>query len=444
MTFSVKIRAPATREAQIRSSVAASQEAEDFYDFRHARTDLPRIRISQDLLLYRMENFRTFTDQREYLTRHKLDDTYFQMGQENESVQQAQHSLLASLARQGRSESVVPIIDVLKTEKQREPLLITYRGVVVNGNRRLAAMRELLDEDEIANREFNAVTCLVLPEDATPDDIIEVEAGLQGRPETKLDYDWIGDGQLIKRLFEIGWTEREMTDRLRRKPTEIRNALAALTEANLYLREWRKADGKFSQVRDSEQFFKDLPGHLQNKDTDLANATRVLAWTLHDNRDQLDERLYAFNVVIGKGSADVFDRLSTQLGIPLSGGPSSDDTGDGDFMVDIEDADDEVSYQPLAELLANEELRSEAVEMVLEISRTVLNEERGRKKGTLALKAVSAANSRLMEVNLGGADKVHYHALGRQLEQVQSRTAALIAELDKLKLKAAKAESAVN
>jgi len=87
--------------------------------------------------IYRMENFRTFTDQREHTLKEKLKQDYFTAGQEIESVQQAQHELLAALARRGVADSIVPVIDVLKKEKQREALLITNSGVVVNGNRRL-------------------------------------------------------------------------------------------------------------------------------------------------------------------------------------------------------------------------------------------------------------------------------------------------------------------
>jgi len=61
MSFTVKIKGPTIREAQIRNSVQASTETEPFYDFRNQRTDLRRIRIPEELLLYRMENFRTFT-----------------------------------------------------------------------------------------------------------------------------------------------------------------------------------------------------------------------------------------------------------------------------------------------------------------------------------------------------------------------------------------------
>lgn len=427
--FKVRLKSPAVRETQIRNSVKASSETNEFYDFRNGRSELKKIRIAQDLLLYRMENFRTFTEQKAYVLREGKPQDYFLSGQENESVQQVQHEILAQLARKGRDKSVVPVIDVLRTEKQREPLLITYRGVVVNGNRRLAAMRELLDEDSQVNAEFNHVTCLVLPEDATPEDIVEIEAGLQARPETKLDYDWIGDCQLIKRLTELGWSERKLVDRLRRRPSEIRNSLAALTEANLYLKDWVKAEGEYVRVRDSEQFFKDLPGQLADKPAALADASRVIAWTLHDNRDKLNERLYAFNSAFGRNAANVLDRLSSELGVPVD--TDEEEAGD-DFAVDIEGSDAEVSYRSVIDALSDGGDREDTVETLIDICREVVEEERGKKTGAAALRAIGAANAKLMEVDLGRADRATFHAMTRQLEQIQKRAADLLGTLEKL------------
>ena len=430
MTFSVKIKSPTIRETQIRSSVLSSTDTLDFYDFRNCKTDLKRIRISEDLLLYRMENFRTFTEQKAYLLRENKAADFFLSGQENESVQQIQHEILAQLSRKGRADSIVPVIDVLRTEKQREPLLITYRGVVVNGNRRLAGMRELIAEDSLANQEFRHVTCLVLPEDATPEDIIEIEASLQGRPETKLDYDWIGDSQLIKRLMELGRTERDLADRLNRKPTEIRNSLAALTEANLYLKDWAKAEGDYTKVRDSEQFFKDIPSLLQGKEQGLADASRVIAWTLYDNKDRLNERLYAFNLAVGKHAADILDKMSSEMGIALKDDVEDDD--DGGFNVDIDADTSETSYQPITGLLRDPVRREEAVETLIDICRGVIEDEKGKKTGSAALKAIGAANARLTEVDLGRADPSTYHTIGRQLEQVHKRVTDLKSTLDAL------------
>lgn len=423
MSFTAQIKPSAVREALIKAAVAESKKEEDFWYFRNAKTALKIVRIPQDILLYRMENFRTFTDQRAYILRENKPADFFTSGQENESVQQVQHAILAQLARKGMDRSVTPIINVLRSEGQREPLLITTKGVVVNGNRRLAAMRE------ISTDEFSHVDCLVLPGDASPEDILEVEAGLQGRPETKLDYDWIGDCQLIKRLMEVGRTEKYISEHLNRKPGEIRNAIAALTEASLYLKEWAKAEEEYTRVRDAEQFWKDLPGLIQGKEQKLADASRVIAWTLYDNRDKLSDRLYAFNITIGKEAGDVLDRLASELGVSLDGEP---DVDEGDFDVDIEGGPNETSYQTVTDLLKNPEKRGEAVETLVEICREVIEEARGKKSGNAALKAIGVAHSRLIEVDLGKADPSTYASIGKQLDQIQKRVADLKATVDTL------------
>jgi len=422
MTYQVKLRSLAEREANIRASAKASQDTRDFYDFRNQKTKLPFVRLSEDLLIYRMENFRTYIQQRDYVIRETKPLDYFMVGQENESVQQLQHEILAKLARQGRADSVTPVINVLRTERQREPLLITHRGVIVNGNRRLAGMRELLDEDSVVYADFAYVDCLVLPEDATPSEIVDIEAALQAKPETRLDYDWIGDCLLIQRLLDLGRNIEQVADRLNRKPAEVRNSLAALTEANLYLKDWAKAEGEYSRVVDAEQLFKDLPGLLQGKQPALAEASRVIAWNLLENRNELSERLYAFNITIGKQAPDVLDRLSSELGIALDGEAAEDD---GSFAVDVEAGDASVSYEPIIEVFRDPAKKDEAVNLLVDVCRDVVERERGRKSGAAALKGIIAANTRLAEVDLGRADPSTYGAIDKQLDQVIGRATDL-------------------
>src|SRR5262245_28214241 len=118
----------AEREARIKRSLDAAppHAAEDFYDFRGARTSLKVIRLPLGLPIYRMENHRLYSDQAEFIARERKSHDYFLTGQENESVQQVQHELLARLAAKGKADSVVPIIEVLQKEGQRESLLITH------------------------------------------------------------------------------------------------------------------------------------------------------------------------------------------------------------------------------------------------------------------------------------------------------------------------------
>ena len=142
MAFSVKVIPRADREAMIKKQLETPQGEEDFYDFRSQKMRLKVIRIEINLPVYRMENFRTYTDQKEYVAKEKLDAEYFIKGQELQSVQQKQHDILKKLS-ETRKGSVPLIGDVLEKDGQRERLLISSTGVVINGNRRLSAMREL-------------------------------------------------------------------------------------------------------------------------------------------------------------------------------------------------------------------------------------------------------------------------------------------------------------
>src|SRR5687767_8700233 len=65
--------------------------------------DLPRKPLPPNLPIYRMVNMRTLARQGEYTLERNLADTFFENGQEDQSAQQAQHSLLLSLSKADRA-----------------------------------------------------------------------------------------------------------------------------------------------------------------------------------------------------------------------------------------------------------------------------------------------------------------------------------------------------
>lgn len=411
MSYVVKLTAPAEREILIENALKSPVRFEAFYDFRSTKYDLPVVRINIDLPVYRMENFRTYTDQHEYIAKEKQSANFFARGQELESVQQVQHALLLRLAKKGVSESVVPVIEVLEKEGQRESILITASGVVVNGNRRLAAMRELA---------MTHVDAMVLPADASAEEIVDIEASLQGKPETKLDYDWIGDGQLINRLISMSRTPKQVAEQLHRSEKDIRNSLQALTEVDLYLKEWAHAEGEYSRVReDAEQFFKDLPKQLEGKDANLAQASRIIAWTLFDNRDKFSGRLYLFNPAFGKLAEDVLDRVASDLGLSTSpkGADEQSDVGFDDFSVDLGDEAEGVSYDAVIDALKDE--NDEAVDALIEAAQSAIEMEKGQRSGEAALKALSQANGKIASVDLSRASPETYPKIRKQLDTIE-------------------------
>lgn len=444
MAYQVKLIDRAEREERIKQAVASSTKSEDFRFFRDQTTALPVVRLPLGVPVYRLENFRTFSDQAECISRDddKQPD-YFQTGQEKESVQQVQHEILAKLAAKGKANSVVPIVEALEREGQQEKLLITRGGVVVNGNRRLAAMRELYTQDAQTYSGFSHVDCMVLPPDATADDILEIEAVLQARPETKLDYDWIGDAELLAAMLKVKKSPDAVAKRLGRKVAEVKNALQALAEADIYLSEWAKAKGEYGRVaEDGEQLFKDLPSLLAGKSEQLKDASRVIAWTLFDNRRKLEGRIYNYNVTIGKRADDVLDRLAEESGISIAAsGDAGGNAGGDEFDFDAGADEGAVDYKSLTKLLKGSEAKPEVVEALIEICTGVVESEGQKKSGSAALKAISAANSKLAEIDLTRAAPDTYDPIEKQLGSVVQRATDLLAKLKKYQENAKKEAS---
>ncbi|MDX8458391.1 ParB/RepB/Spo0J family partition protein [Mesorhizobium humile] len=403
MTYSVKILPRADREAMIKKHLASPQGEEDFYDFRSQKTKLKVIRVDINLPVYRMENFRTYTDQQEHIAKEKLDADYFLKGQELQTVQQQQHEILKRLSAKG------PIIDVLEKDGQREPILISSTGVVINGNRRLAALRELGTE---------YVDCMVLPADATADEIVDIEANLQAKPETKLDYDWIGDAQLINRLIHMGRSTKDVADRLNRGENDIKNALQALAEADIYLRDWAAAPGEYSRVRDDAgQLFKDLPKLVAGKDQALQQGSRAIAWSLFENRDKLPGRIYAFNPAIGKLAADVLERLSEELDVPITAG--FEEGNGGGFAIDFGE-ENEVNYTALIDRLQADATKDEAVDTLVEACQAAIDAQAGKNSTKAALKAITQAHSKLASVDVSTAAPNTRPGMLKQLESISA------------------------
>lgn len=428
MKYTVSIKGRSEREALITKGAASPFSNLDFYEFRNAHYRLPVIRICIDLPVYRMQNFRTFTDQTEYIAKEGVVSDFFAAGQEVESVQQIQHEMLARLAQKGVSDSVAPIFDVLKRDRQREPLLITTSGVVVNGNRRLAAMRELYVEDSGTFADFSNVNCAVLPADATLADVIDIEAGLQAKQETKLDYDWIGDAQLMSAMVRLHGSTTEVAKRLNRSDREIRNTMQALAEADIYLKEWSGTPGQYSRIRDeAEQLFKDIPKRLEDKGPNLQQASRVIAWTLFENKDRLTGRIYDYNAAFGKLAADVMEQVIEKLGISTE--ESGSDDG-GDFAVDFGNDSEEISYDAVFEQLREPNTKSEAIDTIIDAVQNAIEIEKGQKSGQASLKAVSQAHAKLMAVDVSRAAPDTYTAMKKQLEAIEQLSRLLIKKID--------------
>lgn len=427
MVYAIEIVSRSEREVLIASRVENSQEkGETIFDFRGGTYSPKVISLEINVPIYRMENCRTFSSQQSEIAVHGYSQDYFSKGGEKSSVQQAQHRILAKLANRGTS-SVIPIVEVLKKDGQREPILITSTGVVVNGNRRLAAMRELFraNDGSVDNR-FSHVRCAVLPVDTTLDEIDDIEADLQARPQTKLEYDWIGDAQLIRRQVSKGRTTKEVADRLRRSKVEVENTLQALDEADLYLSQWAGKPGQYDLISaDGEQIFTDIPKRIAKKSNTLQNGSRAIAWTLFDNRKLITGRIYSLNAAFGKLAPQVLEMLAEEVEI-------SDDLGSSDeaedFSFEIETNDGDRNYDRLVDFLKDQKSNDDLAQTLINVCESAIEKDRGLRSEKAALKTLSQAHSKLLgiDVSMAGADtlpamKKQVDAMREALQKIEEK-----------------------
>lgn len=421
-TFKIEVSPGHVREDLIAKQLATpSGVPDETYDvFPGNKTELPKIRLPIGLPVYRMANGRTSIEQIEFIKVANIKDTgFFAKGEEREDAQTAQHEILAKLAREG-SESVSVIMKELRDNTQTAPIWITSKGVVINGNRRLAAMRELYAEDSSKYGRYATVECAVLPS-LTPDQIEELEIRLQVAPDFKLPYGWIHDCLLIEKRLRTKKGEKYVADLLRRKPSDVKAAISALSEVNIYLKDWKNAAGDYGLVEeDGKQFFYDLPKHLKNKSGVLLEATRRIGWILYDAGD-LGTRLYAYNKIIGEKSADVLNRLASRDDVLVD--DEDADTGgvteSEDLDVDLgEDTSAPDTDHKVLNALNDQGRREEVAAAVIAVCTTMYEAGKTNEQSQSALRTLREIQTRLIEIDLTKAAPDTHPGIAKQLQEI--------------------------
>lgn len=198
------------------------------------------IKVDTSFLRYRLVSGRTRRKQIKYLEDNPNSPRDLFNDPEFNKAQEAQHQILLKMIdEEGLRKDLL-------NEGQRQPAIITYDGYVLNGNRRLAA---LIGEA----KQF--VDCVVLPEDASPKDLYELELDLQMAKETKAEYNWVDELLHIRYGIEtLEEKEVVVAKKMRASTQQIRHKLNMLYLVDLYL-EWLKRAEHYYIVEGDEQVF---------------------------------------------------------------------------------------------------------------------------------------------------------------------------------------------
>jgi hypothetical protein len=426
MTYTIRVE-PANYRKQIISEKAEALDCEkislsDVYEDREVVR--PLVNLPIHIPIYRMANGRTQSEQRLAISDENLPSNYFSENQENVEAQQKQHSILVRAARDGVTNRIKPIIDVLTTDNQKEPILISPEGVVLNGNRRLAAMRELLASDSETYKRFSTVKAAVLPQ-LTPEEEQDIEVRLQMTPLTKLDYSWVDQGLMIQHYIQVrGFSTKDVAKKLGWSEKKVKQNLVALQEGEAYLANWLEGSRDFHKILNKKQFFFDQNTNLENKTGALREATRKLSWAMLSRAaetEDIEGRFYDLNHIFRDKVPQIVKEVNGKFPLIESQKESIDD----EFSFDSNDED--LMLKRFAEIMDNSPEREKLRQVTLEVVNEFDEQHQLEDSGKSPLEHLKKAHKSLSIVNIN-------HASQDSLEQIRGQMISISEILSDLSL----------
>jgi hypothetical protein len=172
------------------------------------------------------------------------------------------------------------LIKILAEEGQRDPLILTQQGYVLNGNRRLAAMRKL-SQDAKHSRRFQNIDVVLLPQLDEPE-LSSIEMRLQMAIEGKARYNWLDELLVIQKNIRVLNMDIEKVRVAMRttKPNLLKRLLMYELVAE-YL-EFSGKPGQFFSVVSDEQAFKTLADGVKRyeKRVDMQRSLKSKAFEI--------------------------------------------------------------------------------------------------------------------------------------------------------------------
>ncbi|MFM0604892.1 hypothetical protein PQR05_10240 [Paraburkholderia sediminicola] len=429
--YHVNVTPGIERAEAISAALQSPDYMAKFFHFKGSEHNLKVVTLSIDLLLYRLSNARTRDDQLSLVEQNRYPANYFDIArQEDVDVQQAQHDILFGFSQVGLGDSVVPIYGELeKKKKQTEPILVTDHGVIVNGNRRVSAMRELLQQPGAGS--FNHVSCMVLPPSATEADLIEIEFKLQMAPETRLPYTWTNEARSCKQLRDANRSVEYIAEMKDDDPKRVSNLIQMYEMAERYLNEWLQRPGAFNLLDNTRQaFFQMVTRRQQKRPMQQKEVAQAFDFFVVEHRQALEDRAYDFINAIESDPGKFAEKYAENVGITLSVAPPSIPDEADQLLIDLgaDDQEQEKDILPLIshlkEIRGNKEQSEAALQTVEAVSELLIAQKKD--SGGAALKLSRDAFKKLSSVDPSTAAKKTVQELVATLERIEEKTKTLL------------------
>ncbi len=385
------------------------QGKQQYLEVHAAPIELPR---------YRLDNGRTIAAQSEYLSRHRdLKKDFFTENPESESAHKAQHEILSEMVKEKG------LLDYFRSHKQIEPLILTTDGYVVNGNRRICAMRLLLQQDVAKYGHFKQVDVVVLPP-AQRRDIDELEGRLQVIKDIKADYTWIALALMLRRRKgEHSYGDDELASLYDLSKAEVDEHLLMLTKAEVYLQE-RGKPGEYLSVGDEYAFQQLIRRQEKIKEPSEKEFFEKASFALIDGAK--GGRLYQFIPEVAKRLNKVIEAAIKHIS------PKSSSVGPGDQSHDdlLGGSTSFAALEEVIDAFGDEAKRAELRDVIVNTIQheKLLEEERKRKN--FVLDQVQKSHTALSEALNAINSDTPTEGISKQLDAIQRLVLALREKLD--------------
>lgn len=245
-------------------------------DFRGKRLNLPVINVNPELLLLSHKNSRVFAQ----LDEHPKKDFVLQYPDSSE----AQAVILQLLRSTEKYSALKAELDTLG---QQQPGVITREGILVNGNTRAAALIELGQP---------GIEVAVLPANAGPSDLLDIEMTLQMTQLTHQEYSFTNRLLMMRRYLDAGHSPAQLADKM----AWIRRGEAKVLQ-HMRLLDYIESVRGLAKSHIPYSIFDKKHEHLKNLDDDYRSLknegaityaehlkwTRLSAIVLGINKDQV-------------------------------------------------------------------------------------------------------------------------------------------------------------
>lgn len=221
------------RTMAIADAINNSQTGEKYQiDYRGKYRPLPVIEVPIEMLVYRIENIRTKSLQKQWLAQHRnLPRDLFVSDPFSIEAQENQHQVLKLLVDK---ENLLKTFKDNDKLQQTEPLICSKDGIIVNGNRRLCAWRELYYNNKSKYAHFQTIRVAVLP-DSDPQGMYDLEVALQIHSDMKAEYVWHAIAADYQEKFDSGMDIGVLAAKQNKKPEEINTYIECYNYAAQYL-----------------------------------------------------------------------------------------------------------------------------------------------------------------------------------------------------------------